>query len=113
MGEYICLTAVLLLALYGCAQAIGRVALYLCRPCRQTPAVLLLPVSGHREDVEDLVRSTAMRYRWAQDMTGGRILLVDAGMDEETRRLAQAVCERIPQVEFGTAAGLTAGTFQK
>lgn len=114
MGEYILLAVVLLLALYGCAQGVGRIVSWIWKPRPDLPAMVILPVSGHREDVEFIVRGAAVRYRWAAGKPHGRILLMDAGMDEETRRLAKAVCGQIPEVDFceGTVSGWDAGAFQ-
>lgn len=105
MGEYVWLAVVLLLALYGLAQLIGQLICWIWRPRREIPALLILPVSGHCEDMEYTLRRALMRHRWAAAHPGGRILLMDAGMDEETRQLAQVVCDRLDGVEFCRGTG--------
>ena len=88
---------VLLLALYGCAQAVrwlfGRL---FGGGMRQ--AILLLPLSGHCEDVEYLVRGCLYTTG------GGRlpIAVVDAGLDESSRALAEEVCARLEGVRLCT-----------
>ena len=105
MGEYVWLAVVLLLALYGLTQGVGRLMLWMWRPRRPQPAVLILPVSGHCEDVEHTVRGALARQHWVTGGGAGRVLLLDAGMDEPTRDLARAVCARLPGVEFCRSAG--------
>ena len=77
MGEYILLAVVLLLALYGCAQGVGRIVSWIWKPRPDLSAMVILPVSGHREDVEFIARGAAVRYRWAAGKPHGRILLMD------------------------------------
>ena len=105
MGAYIWLAVVLLLALYGLAQGIGQLISWIWKPRREIPAILILPVSGPCEEVEYLLRSALIRQRWAAGMAPGRILLMDTGLDEETRQLARAVCDRMPGVEFCRGTG--------
>ncbi|MBP3388255.1 MAG: hypothetical protein J6K98_00105 [Clostridia bacterium] len=93
MGDILLTAAVLLMALFGCAQGIrwlsGRL---LTGGSRQ--ALLLLPLSGHCEDVEFRVRSclhTASGLRRP-------LLVVDTGLDPESRALAEEICRRFEGV---------------
>ena len=92
MGETILLVVVLLLALYGCMELIRRIVLRVMGPTK-SGGVLLLPISGHCGDVEYLVRSATAQSRWSAELTES-ILLLDAGMDAETRALAEDVCRQ-------------------
>ncbi len=97
MAEAALTVAVLLLALFGCAQGIRWLASKCV--CGDVPpqAYVLLPLSGHCEDVEWQVRACL-------HATGKRftVLVTDAGLDEPSRLLAQAVCERLERVAFCT-----------
>lgn len=95
MGEYVLLTIVLLLSLYGCAEGIRWLVLRILRPPKDTGGVLVIPLSGHRTDVEYIVRSVTACERWGGNGVHTRVLLLDAGMDAETRRLAERVCEEV------------------
>lgn len=102
MIEYLWSAVILLLALYGAAQGVGRLMGLLWRLPQDTPAVLVLPLKGHHEDVEYLLRCAENRYRWAGVPTRTRLAVADAGMDDETRRLAEDVCTRLEIAEFWT-----------
>ena len=93
MGETVLTAAVLLLALFGCAQGVRWLSGRLLRTGRRN-AFVLLPLSGHCEDVEYRVRGclhTASESRLP-------LLVVDAGLDEASRTLAEEVCGRLEGV---------------
>lgn len=93
MGEKILLVLVLLLALYGCTQLIRWVALHILAPHTRDKSVRILSVNGHRDDVEYLVRGAAVQRRWSGSLLRPeRLVLLDTGMDEETRALAEKLC---------------------
>lgn len=89
---------VLLLAVYGCAQLVRAVALRLLAPPKGMNGVWVVPLFGHREDVEYLIRSASACRRW-NGRFGGEICLVDIGMDEETSCLARRLCAEKTEVQ--------------
>lgn len=95
---YVGLTAVSLLALYGVTQLVGLVAERWWRPPKNTRAVVVLPLSGHVEDVEYRVRCLERQCRWGK--ADIRLVVVDDGMDEETCLLARELCARLSGVSF-------------
>ncbi len=99
MGETIMLILVLLLALYGCMELIRRAAVRIMRPSGPRSGILVLPLSGHCGDVEYQIRAAASQNSWGGEMTG-TVLILDAGMDEETRALAEKVCADYPSVRL-------------
>lgn len=99
--------AVLLLAVYGCVQGVRWAVLRLLSPPRSADSVWLLPLSGHREDVEYLVRTAAARRCWNAGCSGD-VCVVDVGADEETRLLARHVCEQVAGVRFLESGELSA-----
>lgn len=105
MAETIGAGVVLLLAVYGCVQGVRWAALRLLRPPRRTGGVWLLPLCGHCEDVEYLVRAAAARRRWNAEEAAD-VMVVDAGADEETRMLAQRVCDEVSGARFLRAEDL-------
>lgn len=101
MGEKILLVLVLLLALYGCTQLIRWLALRLLEPEERDRGLRILPVSGHRDDLEFVVRAAAVQRRWAHPLhKPERLLLLDAGMDGETRRVAELLSKDVPGIEL-------------
>ena len=102
MGEHILLTLVLILALYGCAELIRWLVLRVMKPAADCGGILVIPISGHREDIEYIVQAAAVRRNWGRGMESRPILLLDAGMDSETRRLAETACAQVKGVDLYT-----------
>lgn len=76
----------LLAALYGFAQAWLGVAQAWLTP-KEKRLCLFLPLEGHVENVEEHIRAA----QWMAKRQAMRLLVVDAGADEETRRIAQTL----------------------
>ena len=105
MGETVMLVLVLLLALYGCMELIRRAAARIMRPPEPRSGILVLPLSGHCDDAEYRIRTAAAQARWAEEIAG-TVLILDLGMDEETRLLAERVCAEYPAVRLEKPSGL-------
>ena len=103
--KYVWLVVVLLLAVYGLTQGVGQLIRWIWRPRQDMPAILVLPVCGHCEDVEYRLRHALARWQWTAGAHADRVLLLDTGLDEESRQLARVVCDRLPGVEFCRGAG--------
>ncbi len=95
MGENIGLVLILLLSLYGCAELLLAISRRVLSPAKGDRGVLMIPLCGHRTDIEYVARCAAARERWSAGSP--RVMLVDTGMDDETRRLAEEVCGRLGQ----------------
>ena len=95
MGETIGLILILLLSLYGCAQLILALSRRLLLPAKGDRGMVIIPLSGHRTDIEYLVRSIS--FRQCQNRHDIPIYLVDTGLDEESRALAFNICGKLGQ----------------
>lgn len=62
---------------------------------------VVIPISGHKDNAEAMLRNTAARMEW---LGGGkiRIICADFGMDEETKRLCRQICEEKPEISLCT-----------
>lgn len=88
-GEAIALVIVLLLALYGAAQAALGLAFRLLRPEKQR-LYLLLPFKGHAQDAEQQIRfAHTLVGRLVIHKKAPTLAVLDLGMDGETRRIAE------------------------
>lgn len=81
------------LCMLGMLALLDGVTGWLLSPEREDTLLVLVPVRGHREDAELLLRSAVHRVQ----RMGGRdekiLLCVDCGMDEETRCICRSLCE--------------------
>lgn len=92
---------VALLAAFGAVTLVWLVVSLFLRERRDLPAVLMVPLRGQAEQMEDTVRSLeAQRNRggWAP------ILLVDEGMEPEARRRAELLADRYSGILLSDAS---------
>lgn len=82
----------LLLAVYGAADLLWRLACRLLCPCKE--ACFVISLCGARNDAEYLIRSARLRGC-------GRLILLDRGLTPDSAALTRAVCERL-RVDFLT-----------
>ena len=100
MGENILLVVVLLLSLYGCVELVRSLSLRLLRSRNPVPAILVLPI-GSCKELEFIVRAAVSRSRWTSD-SPSQVLLLDVGMDEQTRLLAEKMSRDFENVHIST-----------
>lgn len=98
---------VLLLAVYGCAQLVRAIALRLLAAPKGINGIWIVPLFGHREDVEYLIRSASTYRRWNGHF-GSEMCLLDVGMDDETARLVRRLCIEKTGVQVLNVEELTA-----
>lgn len=87
------------LVLLGIVYLMRIVMILMLSPERENDFVMLVPLKGHREDAELILRSAAARVKWF----GKRrtlVTVVDCGMDDETRELCRRLCREIRCAEL-------------
>ena len=99
MFEIIVKILFVLFALVGIAELFRMFLFWLLKTKNQGELYLVLSVKGHDEEVEISLRSALERVKW---MRGSevRLLCVDCGMDEETRRICDIMAEEYPEILF-------------
>lgn len=68
--------------------------------------MIVVPVSGHNEDAEFLLRSAASKARWIGGNLVDRVICLDCGMDEETEQVCTRTCEEFPFMYISTPDSL-------
>ena len=86
IAQGVALGIVLIAALYGFAQAWRGIAGAWLMP-KEKRLCLFLPLDGHVENVEEHIRAA----QWMAKRQTMRLLVVDVGADEETRRIAKTL----------------------
>ena len=90
MAELIGSVAVVVLCLVGVMTILQAFCGWLLSPRKEDTMILLVPLRGHCEEAEMLLRSAVQRVRNMGGKDRKVLLCVDCGMDTESR----AVCER-------------------
>ena len=93
-AEAIASLVFLFFSILGIVDVIRMIVFALLKPKRGLRVVVTVPLSGHREDVEYMIRSAVARAKWS----GTRqtlVFIVDCGMDQGTYELCRVFCEEL------------------
>lgn len=91
---------IIALAVIGLVDLVRMVVLFFMRTKNDKNIFMVVPICGHEECAEILLRHAAARLKW---MGGGRInkiICLDCEMDEETRKICEKVCEEYEFIEI-------------
>ncbi len=90
---------ILFLAVVGVVQIIAWIKYFLLKPEQEVTAYLALPISGHVENIEQLLRYYRHRLEWDMPSAGvEKIIITDEGMDAATAEVCRKFCSENPCV---------------
>lgn len=52
----------------------------------------VIPIKGHDEQAEFSLRSAAAKIKWSYSAGDQRLICLDCGMDEETKKICELIC---------------------
>lgn len=97
----------------GLVETCRLLLLWLLRPEKMEEAALVVPLTGHVEDAEYLLRSAAQSFQWDRTRCPKRLLCVDGGMDQETKKICLHLQRELPFLEICTPEELKEKLFPK
>lgn len=89
--------ALLLAAVIGFAHIFEIFENWLLKPRKKVNTVTIVPLSGHIEDVEQIIRDLKSGDCLKRET---QYLLADTGMDKETRDICETLCSKDLSVTF-------------
>jgi hypothetical protein len=87
-------TIVIFLASVGLVAVTDWVLPIVSEPRRRVRCYCILPIEGHVDCIEELLRWGYNSMRWDRWIRGGRFIIVDMGADQETLDICKAYCRR-------------------
>ena len=90
------------LIILGLVELIRMVLCHLLKSKAVKNLMILVPIRGHCEDAEVLLRSAAAKISWVYSGAIEKVICLDCGADEETRQLCKKICEEYPFMEYKT-----------
>lgn len=82
---------VIVLAVVGIIGIIKGIVKWALTP-KNIDSVLILPFSGHHEDIELIIRNAATNTHFSKGNYNYNVICVDNGMDESTREICKKIC---------------------
>lgn len=89
---------VVLLAVWGLVDLVRRVEEYLLNCREKRYHITVIPLQGHVENVEYIVRSAVSEVTAKSHCISGEVVLVDNGVDNETMALCKNMCKEVNSV---------------
>lgn len=86
-----------LLAIVGLCDLFRSVVFWFYKDQKEGEMILTLHLSGHREDAEYLIRGALQKLKAARGVSQKRLLVIDDGMDQETRNICELLLQGQPQ----------------
>lgn len=62
--------------------------------------IILVPIRGSSNDAEILLRSAATKAMWVYGGAIEKVICLDCGADEETKKICMSICDEYPFMEF-------------
>lgn len=90
----------IILAIIGLIDLVRMVALFFLRTESDKNMLFVIPIEGHNEEAEALLRHAAARVKWFGGGRFRKIVCLDCGMDAETRKICELVCKDYPFLEI-------------
>lgn len=82
----------ILLAAIGLTELIRWIALKILTPSKKHKIMMVVPIHGHEEEAEYLLRGAAQRIKWS-GIEPVELVCLDCWMDRDTARICATVCE--------------------
>lgn len=89
--DYIIIFIAVILMIIGLVDIFRIVILWFLRAHEEGEIMIVVPISGHNEEAELLLRSAAAKVKFMDGIKPSEVICLDCGMDEETRN----ICEKI------------------
>lgn len=62
--------------------------------------IIVIPFNGHNEDAEMILRNAISDAKWLSSMSNRKIVCLDLGMDNETKKICEIISEEQDLVEI-------------
>ena len=102
MLETISAIICVLFIIIGLVEVFRNIAFFVLRPKGEDTAMTIVPIYGHNEEAEYLLRSAAARVKWADNGRERRVICLDCGMDSETRLICEKLARSYEFMELRT-----------
>lgn len=106
MSDIIMGFIVIFLSLTGVVSCIRFLLFRLYKSKNDKTIMLITPAFGVCEDIEFTLRSCAAKIRWMGKVRPYRVICLDTGMDESTRKICKKICSEYEFMELADKAKL-------
>ncbi|MBE6735204.1 MAG: hypothetical protein E7563_07700 [Ruminococcaceae bacterium] len=102
MSDIILGSIVVFLALTGVVSCIRFLLFRLYKSKNDKTIMLITPAAGVCEDIEYTLRSCAAKIKWMGKVRPYRVICLDTGMDQTTRKICKKICSEYEFMELAS-----------
>lgn len=62
--------------------------------------IILVPIRGGKEDAEIMLRSAATKAQWVYSGSIEKVICLNCGVDEETKKICINICNDYPFMQY-------------
>ncbi len=97
----VCGIAVISFALIGMIDVYKTLSLIICSP-KINNSLILLPIGEKTESTEFIIRCAITKVRWLNICKNQKIVCLNCGMNDESLKVCEKLCEKYPFVSIMT-----------
>lgn len=90
----------MVLGVFGVIELTGMISIWVNRPKAPPACIMVVPIKGKLENTEQLLRYVREVAQWSPESQ--RAVLVDLGLEDESRDICQQLCRSDNRLEFYT-----------
>lgn len=83
---------IVVLAIWGIVDLIRRLEQYLLSGKEKQYHIVVIPLQGHVENLEYIVRCAASQNLWHNKAMDAEVVLLDQGLDNESKAMCRSLC---------------------
>lgn len=91
--NYIFIFITVILMIVGLVDLCKMVILWILRTKEEDEFMIVVPISGHNEEAEFLLRSAAAKVLFTDTLKTTEVICLDCGMDDETRKICETIVD--------------------
>ena len=100
MIHAVCSIVSIFLVIIGVVEVARIAVLMILQTKKDEGMMILVPIRGHDEEAEYLLRSAAAKVKWFNTMRDQKVICLDCGMDEETRKVCTLIADNYRFMEI-------------
>lgn len=82
----------ILFIILGLVDLIKLITFTFLKSDRYSGSTIVIPIKGHDEHAEFILRSAAAKIKWTGSDEDSRLICLDCGMDDETKQICNLIC---------------------
>ncbi|MCQ4021501.1 MULTISPECIES: hypothetical protein [unclassified Ruminococcus] len=102
MLSALCDIIIIFLSVIGLVELIRLIICRLFKTKGDKSIVILVPIKSGAKDAELLLRSAAAKAMWVYCGAIERVVCLDCGTDEETKKICMKICDQYEFMEYKT-----------